>query len=95
MWRRRRKASWTSLAPRKCRTSSPLLSAGLYELYEEEEVEVTGGCVAGEIQSWVLPYESWRDSTTAESATSRAATIEEGGAGRMQGYNSRQPSSGG
>ena len=39
---KRRAASWTSLAPRKCRTSS-LLSAGLYELVnEEEEVENWG-----------------------------------------------------
>ena len=36
----RRRASWTSLAPRKPSSSPP---AGLYELVVNEEVE-TGGC---------------------------------------------------
>ena len=64
---------------------------------EEEEVE-TGGCALvkssrGATVGSVRKLEQ-RDSTTAESATSRAATIEEGGAGTMQPNNSRRPSGG-
>ena len=95
----RRRASWTSLAPRRkpCRSGlrrrrPPVSMSWWWTRRLKLGAALWWNLVV--VPPWV-PYKSWRDSTkAAESATSRAATIEEGGAGRMQPNNSRRPSGG-